>query len=84
MAKQEPTKSDENTPTDKDDSDDDLFGPPPMPDVISPSHDPLFGTPSSDEDDLFGEKVTKPRASNLTSRSLFDDDDSDDDLFASH
>ena len=68
-----------------DSGDDDLFGPPPMPDVIKANHDPLFGTPSSDEDDLFAaEKKTKLRSATATAASLFDDDDSDDDLFASH
>ena len=62
-------------------SDEDLFGPPPMPDVIKTNSDPLFGD-DDDDDDLFGTKNVS-KISSTISRGIFDDD-SDDDLFASN
>lgn len=62
--------------------DDDIFGPPPMPESIKSARDPLFGTPSSDEDDLFSSNKGSLQKKFTTASSLFDDLDSDDDLFA--
>jgi len=70
------------SPKAESDNDDDIFGPPPMPETIKSARDPLFGTPSSDEDDLFG-NASEPKVKKLaTASSLFDDLGSDDDLFA--
>jgi hypothetical protein len=66
-------------------SDEDLFGPPPMPEVIKSNRDPLFGSQSSDDDDdLFAAKNVS-KIPSKTSRGIFEDGtDDDDDLFASH